>query len=122
MEPTFGLPLPQAPSASAYPEPDQFIPHHPTPFLYPYYKSLLSSIIPAIASTELRMHTSAEVSTKFNSVIWVHERTIQTQKSPLVGEISANFLLIERTAWSAQRIPTAVFSVFYTRAATYSSK
>jgi hypothetical protein len=64
MEPTFTLPFPQQPSADANPELDQFIPHHPTLFLYSYYKSLLSSIIPATASTELRMHTSAEVARK----------------------------------------------------------
>jgi hypothetical protein len=29
--------------------------------------------------------------TKLNSVVWVHERTIPTERPPLVGEVSANF-------------------------------
>jgi hypothetical protein len=40
-----------------------------------------------------------------NSVGLVRERTIPTERPPLVDEIRANF------AWSAQRIPTIVFSV-----------
>jgi hypothetical protein len=39
------------------------------------------------------------------------ERTIPTQRLPLVGEVSAN-LCGQSAAWSAQRIPTAVFSDF----------
>jgi hypothetical protein len=39
-------------------------------------------------------------------------RTIPTERSPLVGEVSANFLRIEGVTWSAQRIPPAVFSIF----------
>jgi hypothetical protein len=31
-----------------------------------------------------------------------------TDRLPLVGEVSANFLRIESVAWSSQRIPTAV--------------
>jgi hypothetical protein len=42
----------------------------------------------------------------------VRKRTITTERPPLVGEVSANFLRIEGVAWSAQRIPTAVISVF----------
>jgi hypothetical protein len=48
--------------------------------------------------------------TKLNSVVWVRERPIQTERPPLLGEVSANFLRIEGATWSAQRIPTAVFS------------
>jgi hypothetical protein len=48
---------------------------------------------------------------KTNSVTLAHKRTIQTERQPLVGEVSANFLRIECVAWSAQRIPAAVFSV-----------
>jgi hypothetical protein len=47
-----------------------------------------------------------------NSVVLVRERTIPTEQPPLVGEVSANFSLIDGFAWSARRIPTAVFSVF----------
>jgi hypothetical protein len=38
----------------------------------------------------------------------VRKRTIQTERPPLVDEVSANFLRISGVAWSAQRIPTAV--------------
>jgi hypothetical protein len=50
--------------------------------------------------------------TKTDSVVWVRERTIPTERSPLVGKVSANFLRIEGATWSAWRIPTAVFSIF----------
>jgi hypothetical protein len=49
---------------------------------------------------------------KKNSVALVRKRTIPTERPPLVGEVSANFLRIEGVAWSARRIPTAVISVF----------
>jgi hypothetical protein len=45
-----------------------------------------------------------------------------TELPPFVGEVSTDFLRIEDVAWSQQRIPTAVFSVFLTGAATFSSK
>jgi hypothetical protein len=38
----------------------------------------------------------------------VRKRTISTERLPLVGEVSANFLRTEGIAWSVQRIPTAV--------------
>jgi hypothetical protein len=38
----------------------------------------------------------------------VLKRTIPTERPPLLGEVSDNFLRIEGVAWSAQRIPTAV--------------
>jgi hypothetical protein len=50
--------------------------------------------------------------TKTNSVALVSKRTIPTERPPLVYEVSANFLRIKGVAWSAQWIPTAVFSVF----------
>jgi hypothetical protein len=37
----------------------------------------------------------------------VRKRTIPTERPPLVGKVSANFLRVEGAAWSAQRIPTA---------------
>jgi hypothetical protein len=46
-----------------------------------------------------------------NSVALARKRTIPTKRPPLVGEVSANFCG-EGVAWSAQRIPMAVFSVF----------
>jgi hypothetical protein len=47
-----------------------------------------------------------------NPVAWVRERTIPTERTPLIGEFSTNFLRIEGATWSAWRIPTAVFSDF----------
>jgi hypothetical protein len=41
-----------------------------------------------------------------DSMASVCERTIPKQRPPLVGEVSANFLLIEGATWSAWRIPT----------------
>jgi hypothetical protein len=42
-------------------------------------------------SDERHKHTElASLKTK-NSVAWVRERTIQTERPPLVGEVSANF-------------------------------
>jgi hypothetical protein len=38
----------------------------------------------------------------------VCNRTIPTERLPLLGEVSANFLQVEGVAWSAQRIPRAV--------------
>jgi uncharacterized protein YaaW (UPF0174 family) len=42
----------------------------------------------------------------------VPDQTIQAEQQRLIGEVSANFLRIEGVAWSAQHIPTAVFTVF----------
>jgi hypothetical protein len=47
-----------------------------------------------------------------NSMVWVRERTIPTERPQLVGEVIANVLRIEGATWSAGRFPTAVFSVF----------
>jgi hypothetical protein len=49
---------------------------------------------------------------KLNSVASVRERTIPTERPPLVGEVSANFCGLEGATWSAWRILTAVFSTF----------
>jgi hypothetical protein len=54
-------------------------------------------------------------------MVWVRERTIPTERPPLIGEVIANFLRIEGATWSTWRIPTAVFSVFQTGAATFLS-
>jgi hypothetical protein len=47
-----------------------------------------------------------------NSVASVRERTIPTQRPPLVSEVNTNFLQIKGATWSAWRIPMAVFSDF----------
>jgi hypothetical protein len=56
--------------------------------------------------------SSRRTKKKLISVTWVLERTIPTERPPLVGKASANFLRIEGATWSAWRIPTAVFSYF----------
>jgi hypothetical protein len=65
----------------------------------------------------IQMRTSQLVhilstSHKKNTMVWVRERPIPTERQPLVGEVIANFLRIEGATWSASRIPTAVFSGF----------
>jgi hypothetical protein len=50
----------------------------------------------------------------YNSVTLVCERTILTERPPLVGEVSANFCGQKSVARSARRIPTTVISVFWT--------
>jgi hypothetical protein len=42
---------------------------------------------------------------KKNSMVWVRERTIPTERPSLVVEVIANFLRIEGSTWSAWRIP-----------------
>jgi hypothetical protein len=49
------------------------------------------------------------------------KRTIPTERPPLVAKLVSN-LRIEGVAWSAQRIPPAVNSIFLTGAATFSFK
>jgi hypothetical protein len=53
-------------------------------------------------------------------VAFVHERTIPTERPPVVGEVSANLLRIEGVAWSAQRIPTVVNLGFLDRSRYFS--
>jgi hypothetical protein len=59
---------------------------------------------------------------KLNSVTWVRKRTVPTERPPIVGEVSANFLRVEDATWSALRIPTFVISAFQTGTATFSFK
>jgi hypothetical protein len=47
-----------------------------------------------------------------HSVALVRKRTKRTERPPLVCEVSANFCGLRGVAWSAQWIPTAVFSDF----------
>jgi hypothetical protein len=47
-----------------------------------------------------------------NSVAWVREQTIPTERPLFVSEVSANILRMEGATWPARRIPTAVFSDF----------
>jgi hypothetical protein len=57
-----------------------------------------------------------------NSMTLVCERTKPIERTPLDGEVSAKFCGYRGVAWLAQRIPTAVFSAFYTEPATFLSK
>jgi hypothetical protein len=45
-----------------------------------------------------------KLKTKLNSMAWVREWTIPTERPPVVGEVIANFLRIEGATWSAWRI------------------
>jgi hypothetical protein len=58
---------------------------------------------------ELNLKQKQKGKKQTNYVALVRERTIPTERPPLVGEVSANFYG-ESVAWLAQRIPTAVFS------------
>jgi hypothetical protein len=51
-------------------------------------------------------------------VALVLERTIPTERPPLVVEVSANLLRIEDVAWSAQRISTAYSRISRTKILT----
>jgi hypothetical protein len=46
------------------------------------------------------------------SVASVCDRTIPTERPPLVGEVNANFYGQGGFAWAARRIPTAIISDF----------
>jgi hypothetical protein len=61
------------------------------------------------------------VQTKPNSVVLVRERTIPTERPPLVGEVVSTFA-DRGVAWSAQRIPTAVNFGFLDRSCYFSFK
>jgi hypothetical protein len=50
----------------------------------------------------------------------VRKRTIPTERTLLVGEVSANVLRVEGVAWSAQQIPTAVNLGFLDRSLYFS--
>jgi hypothetical protein len=56
---------------------------------------------------------------KKNSMVWVRERTIPTEWPRSCRRRDCELLRIEGATWSAGRIPTAVFSVFWTGAATF---
>jgi hypothetical protein len=58
---------------------------------------------------------------KNNSMALVLERTVPAERPPFVGG-SFQLLRIEGVAWSAQLIPTIIFSDFHTGAASVSSK
>jgi hypothetical protein len=45
------------------------------------------------------------LSLELNSVVWVRERTLPTERPPLVGEVSANFEDRNGLEWSERRIP-----------------
>jgi hypothetical protein len=52
---------------------------------------------------------------RLNSMALVREQTIPTEREkdrPLSAKLVPTFLHIEDAAWSARRIPTAVFSIF----------
>jgi hypothetical protein len=58
---------------------------------------------------------------KKNSMVWVRERTIPTERPPLLGEVLP-LVRIEGATWSAWRIPPAVFLGFLDRSRYFSIK
>jgi hypothetical protein len=54
-------------------------------------------------SKGVKMHASTKISTKLklNSMARVRERTIPTERPPIVGEVIPNCLRIEGATWSA---------------------
>jgi hypothetical protein len=65
---------------------------------------LVSHAISSTDSFTLIEYQVDSVSPQTNYMVWVRERTIPTERPPLVGEMIAT--------WSAWRIHTAVFSIF----------
>jgi hypothetical protein len=55
-----------------------------------------------------------------NSATLVRERTVWTERPPLVGEVSASFSGYRDAAWSVQQIPSALITVFQTGDVTFS--
>jgi hypothetical protein len=70
-----------------------------------------------ILNAEKRIHLYLKKKTPWLLVL---KRTIPTERPPLVGEVSANFLWIEGVTWSAQRITTAVNLSFRDRSRYFS--
>jgi hypothetical protein len=58
--------------------------------------------------TDVSSDHSANKKTKLNSMVWVRERAIPTERPPL----DCQLVWTEGATWSAWRIPPAVFSVF----------
>jgi hypothetical protein len=54
---------------------------------------------------KLQTKTVEQTNELTNSVALVRERTIPTERPPLVGEVSANFCGKRGVAWSVRRIP-----------------
>jgi hypothetical protein len=64
-------------------------------------------------------YTQTTKTKELKTVALVRERTIPTERPPLVGEVSANFLRIDSVAWSVQRIPTVVNLGFLDRSRNF---
>jgi hypothetical protein len=74
-----------------------------------YYLKVFFCILNIGGPSKQRSQSVCVVALKLNSVALVRKRTIPTERSPHVGEVSAN---LEGVAWSAQRIPKALISIF----------
>jgi hypothetical protein len=59
---------------------------------------------------------------EINSVALVRERTIPTERPPLVGEVSVNFCGQGVSLGQRNGFPRSLISVFLTEAASFSSK
>jgi hypothetical protein len=84
------------------------------------HEDLCSWLIHTYISVRNVCKVTAVPKFKLNFVALVRERTIPTERPPLVGEVNANFLRIEGVAWSAQRIPTVVNRSFLDRSCYFS--
>jgi hypothetical protein len=71
----------------------------------------IRTIIPMISEVNNNNDNNNNNNNNNNSMALVHERTIPTERPPLVGEVSANFSRIVGATSSAWQIPMAVFSV-----------
>jgi hypothetical protein len=78
-----------------------------------YWSAMIQSTSRAVLTCQSQQ-VSLKTSILFrkNSVAWVRERTIPTERPPLVDEVSAIFHWIEGATWLAWQIPTAVFLDF----------
>jgi hypothetical protein len=63
------------------------------------------SLQAASFNNQPKTSTSVTKTNKTNSMVWVRERTIPTERPPLVDEVTANVLRIEGATRSAWRIP-----------------
>jgi hypothetical protein len=91
---------------------DSFVGSRATDYLVAQYEAMIGCSWPHSTFWDSASQIGFSRSKRKISVVLVREQTIPTERPPLVGELSANFLRIEGSTWSALRIPTAVFSVF----------
>jgi hypothetical protein len=80
--------------------------------LSPSVLEVIQQKIISLLSERLNKQTNKQTTNSFD---WIGERTITTERLPLVDEVSANFFRIEGATWPAWRISTAVVLAFLER-------